>query len=278
MQSPTPILDLVFPRRCPICDKPVKPYGELICRECAKVPQPVGEYTCCKCGKPVDPEEEYCSDCRVKKHIYYRGAAAFRYRSVSGSLYRFKYEGRREYADYYGREMAQVLEHFLEELTNLSGEAVHLVERSGSEVVYLYKFEPYSNPINISSSVGRHNPMYCTGVGKSILAYLPEEEVKAIWESSDVQQFTEKTLTTLPALLADLQAIRERGYAIDDEEHDLGVRCIAAPIFNWDDQPIAAISISAPSNRMTEEVRQKLAPKLMNAAEEISGLLGKKPE
>ena len=93
-----------------------------------------------------------------------------------------------------------------------------------------------------------------------------------------MQQFTEKTLTTLPALLADLQAIRERGYAIDDEEHDLGVRCIAAPIFNWDDQPIAAISISAPSNRMTEEVRQKLAPKLMNAAEEISGLLGKKPE
>ena len=115
MQSPTPILDLVFPRRCPICDKPVKPYGELICRECAKVPQPVGEYTCCKCGKPVDPEEEYCSDCRVKKHIYYRGAAAFRYRSVSGSLYRFKYEGRREYADYYGREMARALDRFIEE-------------------------------------------------------------------------------------------------------------------------------------------------------------------
>ena len=115
MQSPTPILDLVFPRRCPICDKPVKPYGELICRECAKVPQPVGEYTCCKCGKPVDPEEEYCSDCRKKKHIYYRGAAAFRYRSVSGSLYRFKYEGRREYADYYGREMARALDRFIEE-------------------------------------------------------------------------------------------------------------------------------------------------------------------
>ena len=115
MQSPTPILDLVFPRRCPICDKPVKPYGGLICRECAGVPQPVGEYTCCKCGKPVEPEEEYCSDCREKKHIYYRGAAAFCYRSVSGSLYRFKYEGRREYADYYGREMARALDRFIEE-------------------------------------------------------------------------------------------------------------------------------------------------------------------
>ena len=115
LQSPTPILDLVFPRRCPICDKPVKPYGGLICRECAGVPQPVGECTCCKCGKPVEPEEEYCSDCRKKKHIYYRGAAAFRYRSVSGSLYRFKYEGRREYADYYGREMARTLDRFTEE-------------------------------------------------------------------------------------------------------------------------------------------------------------------
>ena len=115
MQSPTPILDLVFPRRCPICDKPVKPYGELICRECAAVPQPVGEYACCKCGKPVEPEEEYCSDCRAKKHVYYRGAAAFRYRSVSGSLYRFKYEGRREYADYYGPGMARALDRFTEE-------------------------------------------------------------------------------------------------------------------------------------------------------------------
>ena len=116
LQSPTPILDLVFPRRCPICDKPVRPYGSLICEKCASVPQPVGDCTCFKCGKPVGPQEEYCTDCSVKKHIYYRGAAVFRYRSVSGSLYRFKYEGRREYADYYGREMARALDGFVEQL------------------------------------------------------------------------------------------------------------------------------------------------------------------
>ena len=92
-----------------------------------------------------------------------------------------------------------------------------------------------------------------------------------------MQQFTDKTLTTLPALLADLQAVRERGYAIDDEEHDLGVRCIAAPIFNWKGVPIAAISISAPTARLTEEKAKKLAPRLIQAAEEISGLLGKMP-
>ena len=107
------MIDLWFPRRCPVCDRPVKPYGSLICRDCAAVPRSVGLYTCCKCGKPVEPEEEYCPDCRQKKHIYYRGAATFRYRSISGSLYRFKYEGRREYADYYGVEMARTLEDFL---------------------------------------------------------------------------------------------------------------------------------------------------------------------
>ena len=116
MESPTPVLDLLFPRRCPICDKPVNPYGSLICRECGPVPQPVGDCVCCRCGKPVSPEEEYCADCRKTRHLYYRGAAAFRYRSVSGSLYRFKYEGRREYADYYAREMAKTLERLLMEL------------------------------------------------------------------------------------------------------------------------------------------------------------------
>ena len=171
-----------------------------------------------------------------------------------------------------------VSEHFLEELANLSGEAVHLVERSGSEVVYLYKFEPYSNPVNISSSVGRHNPMYCTGVGKSILSCLPESEVEAVWKATDVIRFTDKTLTTLEALKEDLERTRQRGYAIDDEEHDPQVRCIAAPIFNWKAEPIGAISISAPSARLTDAVMEKLAPSLQKAAEEISGLLGKMPE
>ena len=95
MESPTPVLDLLFPRRCPVCDRPVKPFGALICGECAKVPQPVGDSVCCKCGKPVAREDEYCADCMKMRHLYYRGAAAFHYRSVSGSLYRFKYDGRR---------------------------------------------------------------------------------------------------------------------------------------------------------------------------------------
>ncbi len=115
MQSPTPVLDLLFPRRCPVCDRPVKPYGALICGECAQVPVPVGDSVCMKCGKPVEAEEEYCPDCAARKHLYYRGMAVYRYRSVSGSLYRFKYDGRREYADFYGEGMARTMDRFLRE-------------------------------------------------------------------------------------------------------------------------------------------------------------------
>ena len=115
MQSPTPFLDLFFPRRCPVCDRPVKPFGALICEECSKVPVPVGDSVCMKCGKPVEPEEEYCADCRTRPHLYYRGMAVYRYRSVSGSLYRFKYDGRREYADFYGEGMARAMDQFLSE-------------------------------------------------------------------------------------------------------------------------------------------------------------------
>ena len=99
--------DLLFPRRCPFCDRPVKPFGALCCDACAGVPVPVGASFCRKCGKPVEDETVYCEDCRRTEHLFENGVSVFRYRSVSGSLYRFKYEGRREYADYYGVRMAE---------------------------------------------------------------------------------------------------------------------------------------------------------------------------
>ena len=116
----TTATDLLFPRRCPFCDRPVKPFGALCCDACASVPVPVGESFCMKCGKPVAEETVYCEDCRKAGHIYSRGIAVFRYRSVSGSLYRFKYDGRQEYAAYYGAKMADRL---LEALNDDVGKA-----------------------------------------------------------------------------------------------------------------------------------------------------------
>lgn len=105
------MLNLMFPRRCPVCDRPVRPFGKQICMECEErwIPlSPSKEPLCCRCGKPLpDWGQEYCEDCRQKSHDFVRGCAVFRYRDVSGAIFRFKYEGRAEYASYFGSKMVE---------------------------------------------------------------------------------------------------------------------------------------------------------------------------
>lgn len=101
--------DLCFPARCPVCDRPVQPFGGLICRECEAKLVYITEPRCRKCGKQLADETEYCYDCRRRPHIYDRGLALYTYGSVRKSVYRLKYAGRREYAVYLGKRMASVL-------------------------------------------------------------------------------------------------------------------------------------------------------------------------
>lgn len=102
--------DIIFPGRCPVCDDAVRPFGALICRACAAKIKYIREPFCAKCGKPLLQEEkEYCYDCTRKKHFYEKGRALFEYNSVSASIYRFKYGGRQEYAEFYGRCLAEKL-------------------------------------------------------------------------------------------------------------------------------------------------------------------------
>lgn len=159
---------------------------------------------------------------------------------------------------------------FLDQLARQTGEAVHLVSRVKDEVVYLYKEEGASIGVRMGSYVGLHNPMYCTGVGKSILAFLPDEEITAIWNRSEITQFTENTITTIEKLYEEINKIRSLGYALDMEEHEPGVRCIAAPILDLKRNPIAAISLSAPSIRMSADRIDALVPLVLQTAAQIS--------
>ena len=99
--------DLLFPPRCPICDEPVPLSGERICAACAGRLRPIRGNVCRKCGRPLAAAGTLCMDCSVREHFYSAGCAAFRYRDISGSLYRMKFEGRAEYAEYYGHEIAK---------------------------------------------------------------------------------------------------------------------------------------------------------------------------
>lgn len=106
---PDRLCDLLYPRRCPVCDRPVQPFGGKICRECEGELIPVTGPVCMKCGKPLRDEEEFCQDCLIREHVYDRGIALYTYGSIRRTLYRLKYAGRGEYADYLGEEMARRL-------------------------------------------------------------------------------------------------------------------------------------------------------------------------
>jgi ComF family protein len=105
-------LSIVYPRRCPVCDEVVGFFekDELIHEECREKIAFVSGNTCMKCGKALlgaESDNEYCMDCRKQRHVYDRGFGVFKYRSISGSIYRFKYMGRQEYALFYSREIAR---------------------------------------------------------------------------------------------------------------------------------------------------------------------------
>lgn len=107
------IKQLLFPRRCPICDRIVIPFGEKICPKCAMGCKFLTPPYCMKCGKKLSDEAELCGDCRKKTHIFSRGRALYEYESVAFSIYRMKYGGRQEYAEYFGEELAYYLGSFI---------------------------------------------------------------------------------------------------------------------------------------------------------------------
>ena len=162
----------------------------------------------------------------------------------------------------------------LERLARVTRETVHLVVRDGDEVVYLYKQSPVENVLQTASFVGLRNPMYCTGVGKSILAFLPADEVRSIWARTEPVHFTPRTLTDMDSLCADLAQIQERGWAVDEEEHEVGVVCVAAPVLGYDGRPVGALSVTAPSARMGTEARLRFAREVVDSAYAVSALLG----
>ncbi len=152
-------------------------------------------------------------------------------------------------------------------------ETVHLVVLDGKEVVYVEKLEGPGS-LRMYSQVGKRAPMYCTGVGKAILAYLDEQEVDEILQSTKMEAFTPYTLTTHEAIRAELEQIRRNGYATDDQEIELGLRCFAAPVFNHEGKVVASISCAGPINRIVYEKDSEIAKHVKAAALEISNKLG----
>jgi DNA-binding IclR family transcriptional regulator len=148
-------------------------------------------------------------------------------------------------------------------------ETVHLSVLQKSSIVYLDKAGP-TRKVCTSSKSGTSNPVYCTSMGKAMLAFQPEEEIEQVIASLTFVRYTEKTLCTREDLLKSLKKVRTRGYAIDDEEIEIGTRCIGAPIFDENRRAIAALSVSGPTLRITVQSVPALAERLLRCCSEIS--------
>ncbi len=122
----------------------------------------------------------------------------------------------------------------------------------GDSAVYVLKIES-RHTIRMFSRVGRRIPLYCTAIGKVLLAFAREDEREPALKGVRQLAFTQKTLTTRTALYAELERIRQQGFALDDEEHEEGIHCIAAPVFDHTGSVVAAISASWPGFRYGRE-------------------------
>ena len=107
------IKQLLYPRRCPVCDGIVIPWGEKICLDCLPKLRPLASPWCMQCGKKLPGEAEFCKSCGPGKHSYVRGRALYEYESAAVSIYRFKYSGRQEYAEFFGEQVAEYLGDFI---------------------------------------------------------------------------------------------------------------------------------------------------------------------
>jgi IclR family transcriptional regulator, KDG regulon repressor len=162
---------------------------------------------------------------------------------------------------------------YLERLAFETGETAHLCILDDGEVLYLEKVEA-PRTVRVPSIVGRRYPAHCGGAGKTLLAFQPEEEIEELIKRRGLKEYTRNTLTT-PAQLRDgLRLVRQKGYAIDNEEFEEGLECIGAPIRDYSGRVIAAISIAGPTFRITEEKIPVLAKSVVEVARELSADLG----
>lgn len=162
---------------------------------------------------------------------------------------------------------------FLQELENETNEVIHLVVYDQGEVVYIEKLEG-NETLRMHSKVGKRAPMHCTSVGKAILAHLPLNVVIDILDRKGMPVHTDKTITDKDEFLKELSQVRQNGYALDLEENEYGITCVAAPIFDHLGKVIAAVSISGPTMRMTEDRLKTLKTIMIRTGKEISARLG----
>jgi DNA-binding IclR family transcriptional regulator len=178
--------------------------------------------------------------------------------------------GNRAIEQYDLRERAQP---HLRRLVAETEETAHLCILEQARVIYIDKIEP-ARSVRMITRIGSSNPVHCTSVGKAILAFMPEDRIADVIRRTRFERLTSRTITNAEALRAEIEKTRRRGYAVDDEELEEGLRCIAVPLLDAQRFPVAAVSVSGPSFRVTAQKLPAIANHLLHCVRGIAQDMG----
>ncbi|MGB2962400.1 MAG: IclR family transcriptional regulator [Anaerolineales bacterium] len=162
----------------------------------------------------------------------------------------------------------------MDTLQNLAEKTNELVNLTNREVIYIAQACAGHRVVGMFTVIGSQAPLHCTGVGKAILAHLPQPELDLFLSTDTLKSYTIHTITNEFQLRKQLEQIREDGYSVDNEEREIGVRCIAAPIFQANGKVVGAVSVSGPPARLNPSQDHELSVRVIHAAAEISKQLG----
>jgi IclR family KDG regulon transcriptional repressor len=173
-------------------------------------------------------------------------------------------------------DVRQVALPYLQELRAWCGESVNLAMQDGGQIVYIERLTS-TQSLGMRAKVGYRAPMHCTALGKAILSALPREKVVEFIAQYGLPDTTVHSITDHAQFLQEIDRSRLQGFAVDNEENEIGVRCLAAPIFDHSDRAAAAVSISSPVFRFPLSEVPRYGQKVIEAANAISARLGYEP-
>ncbi len=173
-------------------------------------------------------------------------------------------------------DMRRLAQPVLQRLTLQTGESSHVCVLDKDEMVSV-AFAESPRTVRTPMTLGRRTPLHCTSVGKAMLAFLPDGLAEGLLDGRPVRAYTRHTLTSRAAIIAHLAGVRQKGYAVDDEEIEEGLRCVAAPVRNYSGNVIASMSVAGPAFRIPKDRIPALARSVTAAAHALSMELGYRP-
>lgn len=162
---------------------------------------------------------------------------------------------------------------FLNQLTRQTGQTTFLAIMDEAEIIYIDKVESY-NSLRRYTIIGKRLPLHATSLGKAMLSGLKDREIEELYPDKKLKLITKKTIPTFDALMAEIRQIRARGWSIDDEENERGTRCVGAPIFDYRDRVIAAISLAWDINAHPDKTWTDFTKQVVKCASDISVKMG----